>query len=194
MKDITHNQPDHYEEKGVTRKNVNGLSIASMLRRYTYLEVGRNKPVRAAAKTGVSGKAHPNFPETPTLANAGRTYSGLRLRLSFRNLSINMRSHALLAISLTVLSGCSAWSSNPARTQADYGASVRNLVSNQIYNPNKAQHPKGLLPSGIEGNKAQTILEGRTYRGDIGNPMDVNHSQLGNPGISGRGGSGSSAR
>jgi len=27
--------------------------------------VGRNKPVRAVAKTGVSGKHHPNSPETP---------------------------------------------------------------------------------------------------------------------------------
>jgi len=30
--------------------------------------VGRNKPVRAAAKTGVSGKHHPISPETPPRA------------------------------------------------------------------------------------------------------------------------------
>jgi len=37
-------------------------------RRYTHLEVGRNKPVRAAARTGVSGKHLPNSPETPPRA------------------------------------------------------------------------------------------------------------------------------
>jgi len=30
--------------------------------------VGRNKPVRAIARTGVSGKHHPNSPETPPCA------------------------------------------------------------------------------------------------------------------------------
>jgi len=30
--------------------------------------VGRNKPVRAVARTGVSGKHHPNSPETPPRA------------------------------------------------------------------------------------------------------------------------------
>jgi len=30
--------------------------------------VGRNKPVRATARTGVSGKHHPNLPETPPRA------------------------------------------------------------------------------------------------------------------------------
>jgi len=35
---------------------------------YTYLEVGRNKLVRAAARTGVSGKLLTNSPETPRRA------------------------------------------------------------------------------------------------------------------------------
>jgi len=39
--------------------------------------VGRNKPIRATARIGVSGNSHPNSPETPALADAGRTYSGL---------------------------------------------------------------------------------------------------------------------
>lgn len=99
----------------------------------------------------------------------------------------------LLAISLIVLGGCAEWSSNPARTQADYGASVRNMVSKQIYNQNKAQHPAAMLPNGMEGNKADTVLE-KAYRKDIGNPGDISHSQLGTSGISGRGGSGDSTR
>jgi hypothetical protein len=46
--------------------------------RYTHLDVGRNKPVRALC----AGQAFPAFrysevPETPTLAVAGRAYSGL---------------------------------------------------------------------------------------------------------------------
>jgi hypothetical protein len=101
----------------------------------------------------------------------------------------NCMGRALLAASLMVLGGCAEWSSDPARTQADYGASVRNMVSKQIYNENKAQHPAALLPNGMEGNKADTILEGRTYRGDIGDPTDIRPSLLGTPGLSGRGGS-----
>lgn len=94
----------------------------------------------------------------------------------------------LLVISLTLLSGCAEWSSNPARTQADYGASVRNMVSKQIYNKDKAQHPADEAPDGMEGNKTDTLLN-QAYRGDIGNPEDVRHSPLGDPGLSGRSGS-----
>ena len=99
----------------------------------------------------------------------------------------------LLAISLMVLDGCAEWSSTPARVQADYGNSVRSLVNNQIYNPDKAQHPAALLPDGMEGNKADTVLE-KAYRQDIGNPADITHSQLGTSGLSGSGGSGSSTQ
>jgi hypothetical protein len=99
----------------------------------------------------------------------------------------------LLALSLMVLDGCAEFSSTPARVQADYGTSVRSLVNNQIYNPDKAQHPAALLPNGMEGNKADRILE-KAYRQDIGDPKDISHSQLGTSGISGRGGSGGSTQ
>ena len=69
----------------------------------------------------------------------------------------------LLAASLMVLGGCAEWGSNPARMQADYGASVRKLVSNQIYNPSKARYPAALAPDGMEANKADSILNS-TYR------------------------------
>ena len=94
----------------------------------------------------------------------------------------------LLSISLMGLAGCAEWSSTPARVEADYGNSVRSLVNNQIYNPDKAQHPAALLPNGMEGNKADTILQ-KAYRQDIGNPSNISHSQLGASGISGSGGS-----
>lgn len=99
----------------------------------------------------------------------------------------------LLTISLIGASGCAEWSSNPVRTQADYGASVRNMVTKQIYNESKAQHPAVSLPNGMEGNKADTVLN-QTYRQDLGNPADIRHSPLGTPGLSGRGGSGGSTR
>jgi hypothetical protein len=75
----------------------------------------------------------------------------------------------LLTISLMILDGCVEWSSTPARVQADYGNSVRSLVNNQIYNPDKAQHPAALLPDGMEGNKADSVLNG-TYREFIVKP------------------------
>ena len=78
----------------------------------------------------------------------------------------------LLAISLLTLDGCAEWSSNPVRVQANYGASVRSLVNNQIYYPNKAQHPAALMPDGMEGNKADSVLNG-TYRALIVKPTET---------------------
>lgn len=112
---------------------------------------------------------------------------------SVKHNQLGRMERGLLAISLMVLGGCAEWSSTPARVQADYGASVRNMVSKQIYNENKAQHPATLLPDGMEANKADTVLN-QTYRQDIGNPGDIRHSPLGTPGISGRGGSGGATR
>jgi hypothetical protein len=94
----------------------------------------------------------------------------------------------LLAISLMLLDGCADFSSTPARVEADYGASVRSLVNNQIYNPDKAQHPAALLPDGMEGNKADKVLND-VYR--IVKPAEISHSPLG---ISGSGGTAGSTR
>lgn len=101
----------------------------------------------------------------------------------------------LLATGLTILGGCADWSSNPARTQADYGASVHNMVSNQVYDPDKAQHPEDKLPDGMEGNKTGSVLN-KTYRGLVFVPKeDLRHTTTyGQPNISIIGGSGGSAR
>lgn len=106
-----------------------------------------------------------------------------------------MRRRALLAISLAVLGGCSAWSSNPAHTQADYGASVRNMVSNQIYNPDKAQNPDALLPDGMDVDKTDSVLN-KTYRGLVFVPKEeLRHTTTyGQPSISIIGGSRGGAR
>jgi hypothetical protein len=74
-------------------------------------------------------------------------------------------------------SGCgAAWNATPERTQADYGASVRNMVNNQIYDPVKTQQPAVLAPDGIEGNKADATLQS-AYRGVIGKPEEVRRPQ-----------------
>ena len=98
----------------------------------------------------------------------------------------------LLSISLMGLGGCAEWSSTPARVQADYGNSVLSQVNNQIYNPDKAQHPAALMPDGMEGNKADTVLN-TTYRGLIFVPKEeLRHTTIyGQPSISNFGGSGS---
>ena len=93
------------------------------------------------------------------------------------------------------LNGCAEWSSTPTRVQSNYGESVRSLVSNQIYNPDKAQHPATLLPDGMEGNKADAVLNS-TYRGLIFVPKeDLRHTTIyGQPSINNLGGTSGSTR
>jgi hypothetical protein len=71
------------------------------------------------------------------------------------------------------------------RVQANYGTSVRSLVNNQIYDPNKAQHPVAKLPDGMEGHKGDSVLND-TYRALIIKPEQIlRHPTL--YGIDGRG-------
>ncbi len=92
---------------------------------------------------------------------------------------------AFLAIGLVVISGCAEWSSTPARVQDDFGSSVRNMVLQQTYNPAKAQSPSALAPAGMDGNKANSVLE-NTYRGLIVKPEQrLTHPTI--YGIDGRG-------
>jgi len=50
----------------ITGEIKGGCVEAQVFSHFSY--VGRNKPVRATARTGVSGKHHPNSPETPPRA------------------------------------------------------------------------------------------------------------------------------
>ncbi len=77
-----------------------------------------------------------------------------------------------LALTVVGLQACAEWSSDPVRLETNYGASVRNMITNQIYNPNKAQYPQAVLPDGIEGNKSERELE-KAYREDFGRPGEV---------------------
>jgi hypothetical protein len=103
-------------------------------------------------------------------------------RITMKYLKCNQSSRmlcVLLSISLMSLGGCAEWSSTPARVQADYGKSVLSQVNNQIYNPEKAQHPAALLPDGMEGNKADRVLE-KTYRDwGLSNQKMIQHSPIG---------------
>jgi hypothetical protein len=91
---------------------------------------------------------------------------------------------------MAVLPACAEYSATPARLQSNYGASVRNMVNNQIYNPAAAQHPAALAPNGIEGNKSERVME-KAYRNDIGNPPQI--EQKSTLGVIGRGGSSGSS-
>lgn len=75
------------------------------------------------------------------------------------------------AVALALLmAGCAGWSATPVRAQRNYGASVHAMVVNQIANPDKAAHPAPRAPDGMEGNKADRVLE-MPYRADIGSPQ-----------------------
>ena len=79
---------------------------------------------------------------------------------------------AVAACLLLAAGGCAEWSATPARLEANYGASVRNMVLNQTANPDKARHPAPQAPDGADGVKAQGVLE-QAYRQDVGNPGAV---------------------
>jgi hypothetical protein len=94
---------------------------------------------------------------------------------------------ALLAT--LAVGGCAGWSSTPERLDANYGASVRAMVYNQIADPDKAQHPASLAPDGLEGVKAGSVLE-QAYRKDLGKPELIrqHNSNVVAPGLAGSSG------
>jgi hypothetical protein len=106
-----------------------------------------------------------------------------------------LRVFLLVIIVMLGLNCCAEWSSTPTRVQSNYGESVRSLVSNQIYNPQKAKNPATLAPDGMEGNKADAVLNS-TYRGLIFVPKeDLRHiTTYGQPGINHIGSTGGSSR
>lgn len=73
---------------------------------------------------------------------------------------------------LSLSAGCAGWTATPERLQADYGASVHTLVNNQIYDTEKYQHPGVLAPDGMDGIKAESVLQD-TYRNVTGKPEEV---------------------
>lgn len=104
-------------------------------------------------------------------------------------LSTTARGCILLTV---LLSGCSQWSSTPWRLQADYGASVNRMRLAQTLNPDRATHPDQRLPEGMEGNKADKILE-NVYRQNLGAPDQIGKHLIVGPGVGGTSGGGSGA-
>lgn len=52
----------------------------------------------------------------------------------------------------------------PARVDADHGVSNRAMVTHQYYDPAAARHPSTTAPTGLDGAKAEKILQ--AYRED----------------------------
>jgi hypothetical protein len=89
------------------------------------------------------------------------------------------RPTVLLVMALCGLTGCPEWQATPVRVESAYGQADRSMLNAQIYNPDKARHPASLAPDGLEGEKADTVLQ-ETYRDDIGSSERVRkRAQLG---------------
>lgn len=85
----------------------------------------------------------------------------------------------LSALSLGGLTGCPEWQATPVRVESAYGQADRAMVNAQVYDPHKALHPAALAPDGMEGEKADTVLQ-EAYRQDIGSSERVRkRAQLG---------------
>ena len=53
----------------------------------------------------------------------------------------------LVSTSGLLITACSSWT-EPARVEADFGNSVRNMIAEQIYDPEAAQRPDAGVPLG----------------------------------------------
>jgi hypothetical protein len=88
------------------------------------------------------------------------------------------RRRFFIAAFMLLLSGCAAWSATPERLQTDYGLSVRSMIDNQIYYPEKSRNPDALSPDTLDGMKAETLLKDG-YRDVIAKPDEVRkHTSL----------------
>lgn len=81
--------------------------------------------------------------------------------------------HFHLAILLSLgLQACADWSATPEHTISHRGASVDAMITGQLYAPDQAAHPATSLATGMEGRKAEAVLQ-RTYQEDTGSPERV---------------------
>lgn len=77
------------------------------------------------------------------------------------------------------LAGCQEWQAAPIRVENAYGQANRALVNSQIYDPGTVRQTASLAPDGMEGQKADTLLQ-ETYRDDVGSSERVRkRAQLG---------------
>lgn len=84
-----------------------------------------------------------------------------------------------LMAALCGLAGCQEWQATPVRVENAYGQANRALVNAQIFDPGTVRKTASLAPDGMEGQKADTILQ-EAYRDDIGSSERVRkRAQLG---------------
>lgn len=85
-----------------------------------------------------------------------------------------------IALLLTGVAGCS-WH-EPTRVEDDFGKSVRLMIAEQLYDPEAAVEPALDGPDGLDGNAAQSSIDGyfsasqqaRTQRTKtVGSPIPV---------------------
>lgn len=75
----------------------------------------------------------------------------------------------IAALGPVLLAGCTG--ADPVRVEQDFGKSVRNMVSAQIYDPEAARDPPSDPPLEMDGQKSENVL--RTYRSDVSKPQEV---------------------
>ncbi|MEQ1438728.1 hypothetical protein AAG565_05135 [Fontimonas sp. SYSU GA230001] len=68
--------------------------------------------------------------------------------------------------SLVLLAGCAG--SPRHENDPAFGSSVRQMIQAQIYNPAAAENPPAQAPDGIDGPRAENVLQ--TYRADVDKP------------------------
>ncbi len=75
----------------------------------------------------------------------------------------------MIMLAALLAAGCA--STDPTRVEEDFGKSVRHMVKAQTLNPQAAENPATDLPSGIDGQKGDAILE--AFRADVAKPGEV---------------------
>ncbi|MDP9139869.1 MAG: hypothetical protein M3O62_03650 [Pseudomonadota bacterium] len=79
---------------------------------------------------------------------------------------------ATTTVLLLLLAGCATTDTDAVRVEEDFGKSVRQMISAQIYDPTAAQQPPSEPPMGLDGVQSEAVL--KVQREHIGDPKEVN--------------------
>lgn len=77
---------------------------------------------------------------------------------------------ALVSVA-TLLCGCSTVGTDPAHVDEDFGNSVRQMISSQIYDKNSPSIAPTEPNNGMDGVRGEAVL--KKQRESIGNPANV---------------------
>lgn len=83
----------------------------------------------------------------------------------------DLKQSSLLYIILTavLVAGCSL--SEPRRTEADFGNSVRNMIAEQTYDPDAAARNAEQIPEGYDAELGENVM--KVYRKDVAKPKTI---------------------